>query len=62
LQSLYLASRLTPTATRFDPEEEIVIEWWPFGEAVRMAVDGRITEVCSVAAILKVAVLRNSGK
>ena len=58
VQSLYLASELKPTQTRFDPEEEILIEWRPFDEAVRMAIDGRITEVCSVAAILKVKILR----
>lgn len=62
VQSLYLATELMPTATRLDPEEDIVTEWRPFDEAVRMVMDGRITEVCSVAAILKVAVLRNSRK
>src|SRR5437763_2899608 len=41
VQSLYLASELEPTETRLDPEEEIVIEWRPFDEAVRMAMDGR---------------------
>lgn len=60
VQSLYLATELKPTETRFDPEEEIAMEWRPFEEAVRMAMDGRITEVCSVAAILKVKILRNS--
>ena len=58
VQSLYLASELKATPTRFDPEEEILIEWRLFDEAVRMAMDGRITEVCSVAAILKVKILR----
>jgi hypothetical protein len=39
-----------------DPEEgDIVVEWKPFAEAVRMVMDGRISEVCSVAAILMVA-------
>jgi 8-oxo-dGTP pyrophosphatase MutT (NUDIX family) len=61
VQSLYLASELKPTATRFDPEEEIAVQWHPFEEAVRMAMDGRITEVCSVAAILKVKILRSGG-
>ncbi len=58
VQSLYIATGLTPTAMRLDPEEEIVVEWKPFQEAVEMALDGRITEVCSIAAILKVALLR----
>jgi ADP-ribose pyrophosphatase len=58
VQSLYLATDLIPTVVRPDPEEEIVVEWKPFEEAVQMALDGRITEVCSIAAILKVALLR----
>jgi hypothetical protein len=36
-----------------DPMEEIVTAWRPFEEAVEMAMSGEITEVCSVAAILK---------
>jgi 8-oxo-dGTP pyrophosphatase MutT (NUDIX family) len=59
VQSLYLARGLKPTEMRLDPEEDISVTWRPFEEAVRMAMDGRITEVCSVAAVLKVAVLRN---
>jgi 8-oxo-dGTP pyrophosphatase MutT (NUDIX family) len=54
VQTLYLATGLSPTARMLDPEEEIVVEWRPFEEAVGMALDGRITEVCSVAAILMV--------
>jgi hypothetical protein len=40
---------------QLDPEEDIMVAWRPFTEAIQMAIDGRITEVCSVAAILKVA-------
>jgi 8-oxo-dGTP pyrophosphatase MutT (NUDIX family) len=55
VQSLFLATELTETAMHLDPEEgDIVVEWKPFAEAVRMVMDGRITEVCSVAAILMV--------
>lgn len=54
-QSLFLATDLTETAMNLDPEEDIVVHWTPFDEAVRMVMDGRITEVCSVAAILMVA-------
>ena len=61
LQSLFLATGLTRTEMNPDPEEDITVEWHPFEEAVRMAMDGRITEVCSVAAILRVA-LRNGMK
>jgi hypothetical protein len=58
VQSLYLATGLSETPTNFDPEEDITIVWKPFSEAVRMALDGTITEVCSVAAILRVALSR----
>jgi 8-oxo-dGTP pyrophosphatase MutT (NUDIX family) len=62
VQSLYLATQLTTTETNFDPEEEISIVWKPFEEAIQMAMDGTITEVCSVAAILRVAMLRQEKK
>ncbi len=61
VQSLYLATGLTPTEMQLDPEEDIAVRWHPFEDAVSMVMDGRITEVCSVAAILKVAVLRKSS-
>lgn len=59
VQSLFLATELSHTSRNLDPEEEIVVEWRPFNEVVTMALDGRITEVCSIAAILRVALLRN---
>jgi len=62
VQTLFLATGLTQTNMQLDPEEDITVEWHPFEEAVSMVMDGRITEVCSVAAILKVAMLRNSRK
>jgi len=62
VQTLFLATGLTETNMQLDPEEEIAVEWRPFEEAVSMVMDGRITEVCSIAAILKVAMLRKSGK
>jgi len=58
VQSLFVATGLTPTNTDFDPEEDISIVWKPFAEAVQMAMDGTITEVCSIAAILRVAMMR----
>jgi len=61
-QTLYLATGLSATAMNLDPEEEIAVQWQPFEEALGMATDGRITEVCSVAALLRVALLRNGGK
>ena len=60
VQTLFLATRLSETEMKLDPEEDITVQWQPFDEAVRMAMDGRITEVCSVAAILRVAMMRNS--
>jgi len=60
VQTLFVATGLSKTEMRLDPEEDIAVEWAPFAEAVRMAIDGRITEVCSVAAILRVAILRGS--
>jgi len=62
VQSLFWATGLSPTSRNLDPEEDIAIVWKPFEEAVAMAIDGRITEVCSVAAILRVAWLRNTLK
>lgn len=55
VQSLFLATGLSQTPMNLDPEEDIIVAWTPFPDAVRMTMDGRITEVCSVAAILMVA-------
>ena len=55
VQTLFLATRLSPTERQLDPEEDITVAWHPFPETMNMAMDGRITEVCSVAAILRVA-------
>lgn len=60
VQSLFLATGLSLAARNLDPEEEIALVWKPFEEATAMAMDGRITEVCSVAAILRVAWLRRA--
>jgi 8-oxo-dGTP pyrophosphatase MutT (NUDIX family) len=58
VQTLFLATGLTGTDLRHDPEEDITVAWHPFQEAVEMAMDNRITEVCSIAAILRVACAR----
>ncbi|HMJ61547.1 MAG TPA: hypothetical protein VK493_07270, partial [Bryobacteraceae bacterium] len=60
VQSLFWATGLSVVSRNLDPEEEIAIVWKPFEDAVAMAMDGRITEVCSVAAILRVAYLRSN--
>ena len=62
LQTLYLAKGLTHVETDPDPEEDITVCWKPFSEAVDMSLDGRITEVSSIAAILMVAQLRLKGR
>ena len=60
VQHFYLATGLSATPTNFDPEEDITIVWKPFDEAVKMAMDGTITEVCSIAAILRLAMMRQA--
>ena len=62
VQSLYVATELTATNTNFDAEEDISIVWKPFDDAVTMAMDGTISEVCSIAAILRVAMMRLGKK
>lgn len=54
LEHVFLATRLSPGQCSPDPEEEILVRWIPFDEAVRMALDGDIEECTSVAAILRV--------
>jgi 8-oxo-dGTP pyrophosphatase MutT (NUDIX family) len=61
IQHLFVATELSSTTAHQDPFEEIVMEWRPFSEAVEMVMRGEITEVCSVAALLKVAHLRREA-
>lgn len=58
VQHLFVAKGLAFVGTNQDPFEEIHTEWHPFDEVVRMVLEGEITEVCSVAAILKYRALR----
>ncbi len=58
VQTLFLATGLSKTERKLDPEEDITVYWHPFERAVQMTMDGSITEVCSVAAILRVALMR----
>ena len=53
VQHLFTARELVFVGTEQDPFEEIVTQWKPFEEAVEMVLSGSITEVCSVAAILR---------
>ena len=60
VQTLFLATGLSETEMNLDPEEDITVKWLPFEEAIGMAMNGRITEVCSVAALFQVALGRKS--
>lgn len=55
VQTLFIARELAIVDTNPDPEEQIAVTWKPLAEAVDMSLDGRITEVSSVAAILMAA-------
>ena len=58
IQHLFLATELSQTTMSLDPEEDIIVQWQPFEKAIQMVMDGTISEVCSVAGILKAARLR----
>jgi 8-oxo-dGTP pyrophosphatase MutT (NUDIX family) len=60
VQSIYIAHDLALVDNNPDPEEQIAVMWKPFAEAVQMSLDGRITEVSSIAAILMAERLRAS--
>jgi 8-oxo-dGTP pyrophosphatase MutT (NUDIX family) len=62
VQHLFIASGLQFVGTHQDPVEEIATEWHPFEQAVEMALNGEITEVCSVAAILRHSTIEKHGK
>jgi 8-oxo-dGTP pyrophosphatase MutT (NUDIX family) len=55
VQHLFVARELAFCGVHLDPVEEIETRWLPLDQVVRMALDGSITEVCSVAAILRYA-------
>ncbi len=57
VQHLFVARQLTFHGIHQDPVEKIETRWAAFDDVVRMALDGRITEVCSVAAILRYALV-----
>jgi len=52
---VFLAEGLTPGTPQFDETEQLAIRRVPFTEALAMVLDGRITDVISVAGILHVA-------
>ena len=55
---LFLATDLTHGEAEPDPSEALEVRWVPFDEALAMTLDGRITDIMSVAAIQRVALAR----
>jgi len=55
---LFVATDLTLGEPDPDPTEALVLRWVPFAEALAMTLDGRISDVMSVAAIWRVALDR----
>lgn len=55
---VYVAEGLAEGEPRFDETEDITIRRLPFAEALAMALEGRITDLLSVAGLLKLARLR----
>ena len=53
VQHLFLARSLTTVENDPDPEEDLTLRWVLIDDAVTMILRNEITEVCSVAAILK---------
>ena len=58
---MFLATGLQAGADAQDPEEQVILSWLPFGQAVQNVLAGSITESVSVAAILKVETMRRQG-
>ena len=54
----FLATDLTPGPPSPDGTEDLAVRWVPFDEALAMALDGRITDAMSVAALLQVGMTR----
>jgi 8-oxo-dGTP pyrophosphatase MutT (NUDIX family) len=51
--TFFLARELRHVGSQQDPEEEIVVRWVPFDEALEMVDRDEITEAVSVAALLR---------
>ncbi len=59
----YLATDLQPAATAHEAGEVIEIHWLDFGEALRMARDGRITDAKTIVGLFRAAgVLAEAGR
>jgi ADP-ribose pyrophosphatase len=62
LAIIYIARGLTMGEAEPEETEELVLRKLPFEEAYQMAIDGRITDSMSVAALLKTKILLLEGK
>ena len=61
VEHLFAASQLTFVGVAQEGDEEVETEWVPFARVVEMALNGEIREACSVAAILRYALLTSSA-
>ena len=59
---LYAAKGLHRTAQHLDPDEFVTTLTIPFGEAEQMALDGRINDGKTIAAIFRLRALRQTGR
>ncbi len=53
--ALFLAQGLSDDPLPMDVDEEIAVEAWPLAELAAMAIDGRLDDAKSVAAVLRAA-------
>jgi 8-oxo-dGTP pyrophosphatase MutT (NUDIX family) len=53
IQHFFIAKNLHFVGTEQDPFEKISTEWCSFDEALELVMNGEMSEVCSMAAILK---------
>jgi len=58
---VFLAEELTEGETEFEETEDITVRKLPLSEAVRMVLNGEITDAISAAGLLKLAYARNSA-
>ena len=54
----FQATGLTPGVARPDGTEELQVRWVPFGEALRMMMDGEITDSLTMLGLQRVALMR----
>jgi len=59
---LYLARAHVHGEPDPEPTEELEVRWMPFDEVLAMTLDGRITDVMTVVAVQRVALMRAVGQ